>query len=210
MLSPLYGECHTSGKRLQPVTQISLCQISVGKSVCNGFPERLGFRTSLEITFWAIPQQSHSRVSLSTLTTKRSAHISPLTLRSVGLVPAAPAYHPCATSTPSSSARQTFPSGLSPAVKDCFGLHGHYAFGYIAKKESGVGRKSATSVGLTTDLVHWLQAGISIAGLVRKEVEDSGLVGHVASFREPTPPVATTTARWDDIRCRKQQGVPKH
>ena len=73
MLSPLYGECHTSGKRLQPVTQISLCQISVGKSVCNGFPERLGFRTSLEITFWAIPKQSHSRVSPSTLTTKRSS-----------------------------------------------------------------------------------------------------------------------------------------
>ena len=73
MLSPLYGECHTSGKRLQPVTQISLCQISVGKSVCNGFPERLGFRTSLEITFWAIPKQSHSRISPSMLTTKRSS-----------------------------------------------------------------------------------------------------------------------------------------
>ena len=136
MLSPLYGECHTSGKRLQPVTQISLCQISVGKSVCNGFPERLGFRTSLEITFWAIPKQSHSRVSLSTLTTKRSAHFSPLTLRSVGLVPAAPAYHPCATYTPSSSSRQTFPSGLSPARKDCFGLHGNYAFGYVKSKYS--------------------------------------------------------------------------
>lgn len=54
------------------------------------------------------------------------------------------------------------------------------------------------------------EAGIGIAGLVRKEVEDSGLVGHVASFREPTPPVATTSARWDDIRCRKQQGAPKH
>ena len=73
MLSPLYGECHTSGERLQPVTQISLCQISVGKSVCNGFPERLGFRTSLEITFWAIPKQSHSRISPSMLTTKRSS-----------------------------------------------------------------------------------------------------------------------------------------
>ena len=73
MLSPLYGECHTSGKRLQPVTKISLCQISVGKSVWNGFPDRLGFRTSLEITFWAIPKQSHSRVSPSTLTTKRSS-----------------------------------------------------------------------------------------------------------------------------------------
>ena len=70
---------------------------------------------------------------------------------------------PCVTSTPSSSARQTFPSGLSPAMKDCFGLHGHYAFGSVAKEKSGVGRKSATSVGLTTDLVHWLQAGKTVA-----------------------------------------------
>lgn len=29
--------------------------------------------------------------------------------------------------------------------------------------QSGVGRKSATSVGLTTDLVHWLQAGKTVA-----------------------------------------------
>ena len=50
-----------------------------------------------------------------------------------------------------------------PAVKDCFGLHGHYAFGSVAKEKSGVGRKSATSVGLTTDLVHWLQAGKTVA-----------------------------------------------
>ena len=47
-------------------------------------------------------------------------------------------------------------------MKDCFGLHGHYAFGSVAKEESGVGRKSATSVGLTTDLVHWLQAGKTV------------------------------------------------
>ena len=47
-------------------------------------------------------------------------------------------------------------------MKDCFGLHGHSAFGYVAKEESGVGRKSATSVGLTTDLVHWLQAGKTV------------------------------------------------
>ena len=52
------------------------------------------------------------------------------------------------------SARQTFPSDFPPAVKDCFGLHSHYAFGSVAKEKSGVGRKSATSVGLTTDLVH--------------------------------------------------------
>ena len=67
------------------------------------------------------------------------------------------------TSTLLSSARQTFPSGLPPAVKDCFGLHGHYAFGSVDKENSGVGRKSATSVGLTTDLVHWLQAGKTVA-----------------------------------------------
>ena len=67
------------------------------------------------------------------------------------------------TSTLFSSARQTFPSGWTPAVKDCFGLHGHYAFGSVAKEKSGVGRKSATSVGLTTDLVHWLQAGKTVA-----------------------------------------------
>ena len=44
-------------------------------------------------------------------------------------------------------------------MKDCFGLHSHYAFGSVAKEKSGGGRKSATSVGLTTDLVHWLQEG---------------------------------------------------
>ena len=48
-------------------------------------------------------------------------------------------------------------------MKDCFGFHGHYAFGSVAKEKSGVGRKSATSVGLTTDLVHWLQAGKTVA-----------------------------------------------
>ena len=78
------------------------------------------------------------------------------------MVPAAPALRACATSTPSSSARQTFPSGLSPAAKDCFGLHGHSAFGYVAKEKIGVGRKSATSVGLTTDPSHWLQAGKTV------------------------------------------------
>ena len=67
------------------------------------------------------------------------------------------------TSTLLSSARQTFPSGLTPAVKDCCGLHGHYAFGSVAKEKSGVGRKSDTSDGLTTDLVHWLQAGKTVA-----------------------------------------------
>ena len=77
------------------------------------------------------------------------------------------------TSTLLSSARQTFPSGLTPAVKDCFGLHGHYAFGSVAKKKSGVGRKSATSVGLTTDLVHWLQAGKTVAFVILRIHRDN-------------------------------------
>ena len=86
------------------------------------------------------------------------ALLTPLMLRQKGLVPAAPARRACATSTLSSSARQTFPSGLWPAVKDCFGLHGNSAFGSVAKRQIGVGRKSATSVGLTTDPFNSLQA----------------------------------------------------
>ena len=74
--------------------------------------------------------------------------------------------NPCVTSTLLSSARHPFPSGFSPAVKGCFGLHGHYAFGSDANKKSGVGGKSATSVGLTTDLVHWLQAGKIVAVVI--------------------------------------------
>ena len=47
-------------------------------------------------------------------------------------------------------------------MKDCFGLHGHSAFGSVPNEEIGVGRKSATSVGLTTDPVYWLQAGKTV------------------------------------------------
>ena len=47
-------------------------------------------------------------------------------------------------------------------MKDCFGLHGHSAFGSVANKESGVGRKSVASDGHTTDPVHWLQAGKTV------------------------------------------------
>ena len=43
-------------------------------------------------------------------------------------------------------------------MKDCFGLHGHSAFGSVAKRQIGVGRKSVASDGHTTDPVHWLQA----------------------------------------------------
>lgn len=85
-----------------------------------------------------------------------------LTLRQKGLVTATSGLPPLRDFHFTEFARQTFPSGLTPAVKDCFGLHGHYAFGSVAKEKSGVGRKSATSVGLTTDLVHWLQAGKTV------------------------------------------------
>lgn len=47
-------------------------------------------------------------------------------------------------------------------MKDCFGLHGHSAFDSVAKGKIGVGRKSATSVGLTTDPSHLLQAGKTV------------------------------------------------
>lgn len=42
-------------------------------------------------------------------------------------------------------------------MKDCLGLHGHSAFGYVAIRQIGVGRKSVASDGHTTDLVHSLQ-----------------------------------------------------
>lgn len=35
---------------------------------------------------------------------------------------------------------------MPPAVKDCFGLHGHSAFGSVANKESGVGQPPAVSL----------------------------------------------------------------
>ena len=60
-------------------------------------------------------------------------------------------------------------------MKDCFGLHGHSAFGSVANKEIGVGRKSATSVGLTTDLVHWLQAGKTV-DILRCAAESTDLL----------------------------------
>ena len=43
-------------------------------------------------------------------------------------------------------------------MKDCIGHHGHSAFGSVAKRQIGVGRKSVVSDGHTTDLVHSLQA----------------------------------------------------
>ena len=78
-------------------------------------------------------------------------------------------------------------------MKDCFGLHGHSAFGSVAKEESGVGRKSATSVGLTTDLVYWLQAGKTV-DILRCASEPTDLLPPSALLRPlrglqlPSPP----------------------
>ena len=99
------------------------------------------------------------------------------------MVPATPARRACTTSTSLSSARQTFPPGRWPSVKDCFGLHGHSAFGFVAKRQIGVGRKSATSVGLTTDLVHWLQAGKTV-DILRCAAESTDLLPPSALLRQ--------------------------
>lgn len=47
-------------------------------------------------------------------------------------------------------------------MKDCFGLHGHSAFGSAAKEKSGVGQQSLLSQVQLTDLVHWLQVGKTV------------------------------------------------
>ena len=52
--------------------------------------------------------------------------------RLLSLVPATTALCAFVTSTLLSSVRQTFPSGLQPDVKDCFGLHRNSAFGSVA------------------------------------------------------------------------------
>ena len=103
------------------------------------------------------------------------ALLPPLTLRQKGLVPAAPALRACATSTSSSSARQTFPSGLPPAVKDCFRLHGHSAFGYVAKRQIGVGQQSLLTQVQLTDPSHWLQAGKTV-DILRCATESTDLL----------------------------------
>ena len=111
------------------------------------------------------------------------ALFTPLKLRSEGLVPATAALRACVTSTSLSSARQTFPSGLWPYVKDCFWLHGHSAFGSVAKDKSGVGRLSATSGVQTTDLVHWLQAGKTV-DISRSASESTDLLPPYALLRQ--------------------------
>ena len=60
-------------------------------------------------------------------------------------------------------------------MKDCFGLHGHYAFGSVAEEKIGVGRKSDTCVGLTTDSFHSLQAGKTV-DILRCAAESTDLL----------------------------------
>ena len=96
-------------------------------------------------------------------------------LRQKGLVPATSALRACASSTPSSSARQTFPFGISLAVKDCFGLHGHSAFGYVAKRQIGVGEQSLLPQVQFTDPFHWLQAGKTV-DILRCAAESTDLL----------------------------------
>ena len=61
-------------------------------------------------------------------------------------------------------------------MKDCFGLHGHYAYGSVAiRQKIGVGRKSATSGVQTTDLVYLLQAGKTV-DILRCAAESTDLL----------------------------------
>ena len=78
-------------------------------------------------------------------------------------------------------------------MKDCFGLHGHSAFGSVAKEEGGVGRKSATSVGLTTDLIRWLQADktVDISRCASESTDllpPSALLRPLRGLQLPRPP----------------------
>ena len=60
-------------------------------------------------------------------------------------------------------------------MKDCFGLHGHSAFGYVANRQIGVGRKSVASDGHTTDPFHSLQAGKTV-DILRCAAESTDLL----------------------------------
>ena len=79
-------------------------------------------------------------------------------------------------------------------MKDCFRLHGHSAFGSVANEEIGVGRKSATSVGLTTDLDHWLQADKTV-DISRCASESTDLLPPFALLRPHSRPAAFPPSR---------------
>ena len=128
-------------------------------------------------------------------------------LRQKGLVPATSALRACASSTPSSSARQTFPFGISLAVKDCFGLHGHSAFGYVAKRQIGVGEQSLLPQVQFTDPFHWLQAGKTV-DILRCAAESTDLLPPSALLRPHSrpavfPPSRPAAGRLPAVTCHR-------
>ena len=60
-------------------------------------------------------------------------------------------------------------------MKDCFGLHGHSAFGSVVKRQIGVGQQSLLPQVQLTDLVHWLQAGKTV-DILRCAAESTDLL----------------------------------
>ena len=78
-------------------------------------------------------------------------------------------------------------------MKDCIGLHGHSAFGSVAKEKSGVGQQSLLSQVQLTDLVHWLQAGktVDISRCASESTDllpPSALLRPLRGLQLPRPP----------------------
>ena len=72
-------------------------------------------------------------------------------------------------------------------------LHGHSAFGSVAKEESGVGQQSLLSQVQLTDLVYWLQAGktVDISRYASESTDllpPSALLRPLRSLQRPSPP----------------------
>ena len=88
-------------------------------------------------------------------------------------------------------------------MKDCFGLHGHSAFGSVAKRQIGVGQQSLLSQVQLTDPSHWLQAGKTV-DILRCAAESTDLLPPSALLRPlrglqlPRPPAL----RLADYRCQ--------
>ena len=78
-------------------------------------------------------------------------------------------------------------------MKDCFGLHGHSAFGYVAKRQIGVGQQSLLPQVQLTDPSYWLQAGKTV-DILRCAAESTDLLPPSALLRPlrglqlPSPP----------------------
>ena len=60
-------------------------------------------------------------------------------------------------------------------MKDCFGLHGHSAFGSVANRQIGVGQQSLLPQVQLTDLVYSLQAGKTV-DILRCAAESTDLL----------------------------------